>query len=103
LGLAACGNDDDDDPCPRVAGVWVIIEHCQPSAVGGTLEVQQNECSVVTNGTATEFSGTVGQNGQVTVQGSTLGIAIQCSGTATSQRVTLNCGTCQVTLERATS
>jgi len=100
LSVTACGSDDDE-PCPDVSGTWFITQHCQASAVGSTLQVQQNACAVVTNGTATEFSGNVGSNGQVSVQGSTLGVSIQCSGTATSQHVTLNCGACQVTLERA--
>jgi hypothetical protein len=65
------------------------------------LEVQQNGCSLVTNRSPTEFSGSVAKNGQISVQGSTLGVSIQCSGTATSQHVTLNCGACQVALARS--
>jgi hypothetical protein len=101
LVLGACSDDDDDAPaCPGVAGLWEVAQHCQPSAVGSQLEVVQNGCSITTNGIDTEFTGTVAASGEVSVQGSLLGLPIQCSGTATNVHVTLNCGGCQVTLER---
>ena len=96
----ACSDDDDAPACPNVSGLWEIAQHCQPSAVGSRLEVQQNGCSITTNGIDTEFRGTVAASGEVSVQGTSLGLTLQCSGTATPAHVTLNCGGCQVMLER---
>jgi hypothetical protein len=78
----------------------MIAQHCQASAVGSRLSVVQDGCSITTNGVDTEFRGSVAVSGEVSVQGSLLGLAIQCTGTATNVHVTLNCGGCQVTLER---
>jgi len=101
LVLGACSDDDDNAPaCPGVAGQWEVAQHCQASEIGSRLEVVQNGCSITTNGVAIEFQGTVAASGEVSVQGSLLGLPIQCSGTATNVHVTLNCGGCQVTLER---
>src|SRR5688572_12583574 len=100
LALGACSDDDNAPACPNVAGQWEIAQHCQPMAVGTRLEVQQNGCSITTNGIDIEFQGTVAASGEISVEGSLLGLPIQCSGTATGVHVTLNCGGCQVTLER---
>ena len=100
LGIGACSDDDDAPQCPNVAGPWEIAQHCQASAVGTAFGVEQNGCSISTDGVDIEFRGSVAASGEVSVQGSLLGVPIQCSGTATSVRVTLNCGGCSVTLER---
>jgi hypothetical protein len=100
LSLGACSDDDDAPACPSVSGTWEVTQHCQPNNVGSQLSVVQDGCSITTNGVDTEFRGSVAASGEVSVQGSLLGLAIQCTGTATSVHVTLNCGGCQVTLER---
>jgi hypothetical protein len=99
--LGACSDDDDGPACPNVSGQWEITQHCQPSAVGSRLVVEQNGCTVSTSGANAQFDGSVAASGEVSVNGSLLGLPIQCSGTATPTHVTLNCaGGCQVTLER---
>ena len=79
--LGACSDDDDGPQCPDVSGLWKVTQHCQPSAVGSQLAVQQSGCNFSTSGG--EFNGSVASSGEVSVTGSLAGFPIQCSGTAT--------------------
>ena len=110
--LVGCGDDagqvhdggaaaDGASACPVLAGTWTIATHCSAAFVGMTVSVVQSGCSLTTSGTFSGFSGTVAQDGSLTIAGAVSGTSVMCTGNATAQHWTQNCtGSCAVTFTR---
>ncbi|HYQ45473.1 MAG TPA: hypothetical protein VER11_25980 [Polyangiaceae bacterium] len=112
LVCSACGSDSSNSPgsagsgnaggagnsgCPDVSGSWNITEHCEHSLIGTTLTVTQNACALSFSAPFDGFSGSVTTDGKITVGGPQ-----DCTGTATTSAITMNCtpSTCVVKLAR---
>lgn len=107
-----CGDDGGGSPdggatqdgasaCPLLAGTWTIANHCSAALIGMEVAVMQSGCSLTTNGTFAGFTGTLAQDGSLTIAGNVSGTSVMCTGTATTQHWTQSCtGNCAVTLTR---
>jgi hypothetical protein len=94
---SSASGGDGGATCPDVAGTWKITAHCDPSLVGQSLGVTQNDCSLTFAAPFDGFTGTLTSDGKVTVSGPQ-----SCAGTATVSAISMSCtpGTCTVTLAR---
>lgn len=109
---AGCGDDGDTthdggvthdgaSACPTLAGSWTIANHCSAALVGMEVVVMQSGCALTTGGTFAGFTGTVAQDGSLTIAGTVSGTNVMCTGSATAQHWQQSCtGSCAVTLSR---
>jgi hypothetical protein len=103
--IGACSSSSSGSPdagaagaaCPNVAGTWTITAHCDATLIGQPAVVTQSACSLTFAAPFNGFTGTVANDGALTLSGPQT-----CSGTASSTDLTLNCtpGTCVVKLSK---
>jgi hypothetical protein len=96
--------DPGTGACPPFGGSWTISDHCDSSYVGMPLPVTQSGCNWTSGPPFDDFSGTIGETGGVTVEGSIEGMPISCAGQLSGNDVALSCiDGCNVALTRGTS
>jgi len=83
--------------CPDVSGSWTLTDHCESSFIGMSLMVTQRDCALSFASPFDAFSGTVTTDGKITLSGPQ-----DCTGTATTTSVSMNCtpDPCPVKLSR---
>jgi len=102
-GSAGSGNEggaSNSSSCPDVSGNWTLTDHCEASFIGMTLTVTEKDCALSFASPFDAFSGSVTTDGKIMLTGPQ-----DCSGTATSTSVSMNCtsstpGPCPVKLAR---
>src|SRR6478735_10887274 len=90
----------NNSSCPDVSGDWTLTDHCEASFIGMTLTVTEKDCALSFASPFDAFSGSVTTDGKIMLTGPQ-----DCSGTATSTSVSMNCtsstpGPCPVKLAR---
>jgi len=99
--LYGCGGTGSDGSCPNVAGDFVITQHCTAELVGTSVSLEQDGCGLLFGEPFGSFEGSVSQSGSVALGGIIEGDVINCTGTASSNRIALNCtGSCDVVFAR---
>jgi polyisoprenoid-binding protein YceI len=90
IGLGACGSSSDSD-CPDLGGTWTVDQHCQATFVGQTFGATMDGCSFTCTGAFEGFSGTVTEDGSITLSGTIGTSTIHCTGNASTSKITLAC------------
>jgi len=81
-GGAGTGNTS----CPDLSGEWTIASHCEMSLIDMTVPVTQNGCKLSFAAPFDGFTGSVAENGAITVSGPQ-----SCQGAATKDAILMLC------------
>ncbi|MBN2495728.1 MAG: hypothetical protein JXR96_14135 [Deltaproteobacteria bacterium] len=100
--LHACGSGQDGN-CPDVAGDWLITDHCEEAIEGQHAIIAQDGCSITVDwGGPEPWTGTVDENGGLSIGGSTGTDTLTCTGSLSGSTWSVDCapGGCHVEAEK---
>ena len=95
VGCSGGSSSAESTSCPNVAGTWTLTKHCDPTAVGLNITVEQSGCALTvvfkSDNETNLFTGTVKNDGSVVTTGTVNGETMTCTGAFSGASLSESC------------